>query len=144
MLAKGVDTRASPGSHLDFMLKISPAQCIEIWDARPHTAGINLLARVAALPDFDEHLVATIWVEFMYQTLLFGKENRLTPVKTLALFNAVNATHAAVVEAADENTMNRQNCLRFFADQLLTATKAMMPSDRFSVAEVCKDLDQFE
>ena len=128
---------ATPTSEtISFALELSPAQVVEVWNAKDHASGIKLLARIASLPDFDDEPSTTIWVEFMYQTLLLGKESKLTAVKTVALFGVVNTTHAANVEAAAKGTMTKQACLRFFADQLLTATKAMAPADRFTVAEV--------
>lgn len=121
---------------LDFNPEISPAQCMEIWKTKPHTAAMKLVARVISLPEFDNHARTTIWVEFLYQILLFGKENKLTATKALAFFKVVLATNAAAVERADTGTMCRQGCLRFFADELLSTTKALPPAERFTVPEV--------
>jgi len=129
---------------LQFNLEVTPAQAIEVWNAPNHAAAIKLVARIASLPDYDDDPQMTIWVEFMYMSLLFGKENKLTPVKTLAFFEAVNATHAATVEHTEDSTMTKQACLRFFADQILTKTKALPPADRFTVPEIKLVTEHFQ
>ena len=213
---------------LSLQVKLTAAQTVEVWNAPSHTEGFKLIARIAKLPDFDDEPATTIWVESMYQWLLFGKENQLTVTKTLALFGVMTETQSAVVgpslttltisrlrdsprplsillthpptpqpcphppnhqaflphgpwpdtnafychlcqriarwfhisfcrvnslwnmpalrteAAATTIPLTKVQCLRFFADQLLAATKALPPADRFTRPEVQLVTDHFK
>lgn len=85
---------------ISFLVDLTAAQTEELWNTSSHGDALKLLARIAKLSAFDDEPCTTIWVEFMYQTLLFGKENQLSIPKTLAFFVAMNATHAAAVGAS--------------------------------------------
>ena len=116
----------------DFTLELSRAQLGEVWGAESDAEGAALLARIAQIEDIDEEPRKAIWVDFMYQQLAFAKEQSLIAPKALAFFDVVLKTHAYAVEAM----VSRQEAFTFFADQLLSATKALPVADRFSVLEV--------
>jgi hypothetical protein len=115
-----------------FELKLSRAQLGEVWAAESDADATALLARIAQIEDMDEEPRKAIWVDFMYQQLAFAKEQSLIAPKALAFFDVVLKTHAYAVEAM----VSRQEAFTFFADQLLSATKALPVADRFSVLEV--------
>ena len=84
-------------SSLEFSLKLSAAQLGEIWGADSDAEAAALLARMAQIEDPDEEPQTAIWVDFMYQTLVFAKEQRLIAPKALAFFDVMLQTHKHAV-----------------------------------------------
>ena len=124
----------------DFTLELSRAQLGEVWGAESDAEGAALLARIAQIEDIDEEPRKAIWVDFMYQQLAFAKEQSLIAPKALAFFDVVLKTHAYAVEAM----VSRQEAFTFFADQLLSATKALPVPDRFTLLEAQAALTRSE
>ena len=112
---------------------LTPAQLREVWGAPTPTAGAALVARIAGEPDdFDEEPRTAIWVEFMYQAIIFAKEKALSPPKAIAFFTVMQETNInAIATMASKGA-----AFQFFADRLLAATKELPPKDRFTLPEV--------
>jgi hypothetical protein len=129
----------------NFTCELSRAQLGEVWGAESDAEGAALLARIAQIEDVDEPRKA-IWVDFMYQQLAFAKEQSLIAPKALAFFDIMLKTHAHAVESmakkdgaavgSESDGLGRDDGFRYFADQLLAATKALPVPDRFTLLEV--------
>jgi len=129
----------------NFTLELSRAQLGEVWGAESDAEGAALLARIAQIEDIDEEPRKAIWVDFMYQQLAFAKEQSLIASKALAFFDVMLKTHAHAVESmakkdgavvgSESEGLGRDDGFRFFADQLLAATKALPVPDRFTLLE---------
>jgi len=115
-----------------FELKLSSAQLGEIWGAPSDDEATALLARIAQVEDPDEEPRKTIWLDFMYQQLIFAKEQRLVAPKALAFFDTMLKTHKHVVESM----CTAKEGFQFFAGAILAATKALPVRDRFSYVEM--------
>eukprot|EP00964_Phaeocystis_antarctica_P029974 scaffold16904_cov72-Phaeocystis_antarctica.AAC.10 len=129
----------------NFTLELSRAQLGEVWGAETDAEGAALLARIAQIEDIDEEPRKAIWVDFMYQQLAFAKEQSLIASKALAFFDVMLKTHAHAVESmakkdgavvgSESEGLGRDDGFRYFADQLLAATKALPVPDRFTLLE---------
>jgi len=129
----------------NFTLELSRAQLGEVWGAESDAEGAALLARIAQIEDIEEEPRKAIWVDFMYQQLAFAKEQSLIASKALAFFDVMLKTHAHAVESmakkdgavvgSESEGLGRDDGFRFFADQLLAATKALPVPDRFTLLE---------
>lgn len=129
----------------NFTLELSRAQLGEVWGAESDAEGAALLARIAQIEDIDEEPRKAIWVDFMYQQLAFAKEQSLIASKALAFFDVMLKTHAHAVESmakkdgavvgSESEGLGRDDGFRYFADQLLAATKALPVPDRFTLLE---------
>lgn len=106
-------------------------QLAEVWGAESDKEGVWMLARIAQLPDAEDESRTAVWVDCMYQTLLFAKQLPLSGNQTLQFFGAVNST----IMAAVTNRSNKLDAFKDFAQRFLEATKALEPPERFSLAQ---------
>ena len=85
---------------MSFELQLSAAQLGEIWGAETDTEATALLARMAQIEDPDEEPRLAIWLDTMYETLSFAKEQRLVAVKALAFFEVMLKFYKHAIGAA--------------------------------------------
>jgi len=111
--------------------EMTVAQLAEVWGAESDGDGVALLARITQLPEFEDESRTAVWLDCMYQTLLFAKQLPLSGTQTLSFFSTVNATLAAAVTSR----ANKHAAFKDWTERYLTATKAMHPAERFSLAE---------
>lgn len=116
---------------VDFAVELTTAQIAEIWVAETEDEAVQLLARILDLDTVQPR--ASIWVDCIYQTLRCAKSQGLSGPKALVYLRVTNETYAHVAAAPD---VTRASVLRFFAAQLMVATKEMAPADRFKMKEV--------
>lgn len=118
-------------------LRITPEQLAEVWRPADSAESISLLARIADLGDAEEEPRISLWLDFLHATLVFAKEQRFSAAKALASFDLIQslASHAVNALVANEGELPA-SCLSFFSSAVLESTKAMAPSERFSLVDV--------
>jgi len=97
---------------------LSAAQLAEIWSCTTDADAVALLAHIADLGDADAEPRLSAWLDFLYQTLCFGKEQAFSAAKALAALDLIKATACHAVDASSSGTSDakgeerRPVCLR--------------------------------
>lgn len=118
-------------------VSLSPTQLAEIWGAKTDVEAVALLGRVAALGDAEAEPRISLWLDFLYETLAFGKARSFSAVKALATLDIIKATAVHAVDAsASGDAEPKAACLRFLSAAVLETTKRMAPGERFSLTDV--------
>jgi len=123
----------APAPAAAFSTELSAAQLGEVWRAPTDEAALELLARCLQLPDeYEEDPRTSILLDMHFKWLDFCKLNELTATKALTYLRVMVAMHAHAIETH----CSKEAGFQVFTEGLLSATKAMPPAERFSLAEV--------
>lgn len=77
---------------------LSPVQLAEVWGCASDAAGVALLGRIAGLGDAAAEPRLALWLDFLYDTLAFGKANSFSAAKALAALDLIKATACHAVD----------------------------------------------
>lgn len=86
-------------SSLRAPVALSPVQLAEVWGCASDSEGVALLGRIADLGDAHAEPRLALWLDFLYETLAFGKAQSFSAAKALAALDLIKATACHAVDA---------------------------------------------
>ena len=112
---------------------LTVAHVSEIFRTPSTDERLKLLSRcLERSAEAEEELREQIWLNMLLKVLLFCKEESLSPTRAHAFVGVMASLHAHAVETK----CSKADAFDLFRDKMLGATKALPPTERFSLLEV--------
>ncbi|KAJ1620905.1 hypothetical protein T492DRAFT_847444 [Pavlovales sp. CCMP2436] len=110
---------------------LSLAQLAEIW-AADEQAALGVLSRLALQPKYESDLRQSVYVDFLYSTLLYCRHSELSVAKTFAAFDV----SVEVLARACAEQLSKEEAFGLWSQLLMARIKALPLDDSMSLAEV--------